>query len=118
MHNYHVLEKEKEIECPSATIRTLLKSLVLAKSSGRLKTKTKHLEHLYVMAKIVICQYVHLLRLTGGHVILSSPSSTLAKEQAFWVGGESFYTTLSEGSSYLRILLFSSMDSPNGKITS
>jgi len=55
MRNYLVLEKEKEMGCSSATIRTILKSLFFAKSSGRLKTK--HLEHFYVMAKIVICQF-------------------------------------------------------------
>lgn len=71
-----------------------------------------------MMAKRVICQYVRPLRLTGGHVILSSPSSALVKEQAVWGGAVSFYRILSEGSSYRTILLFSFMDSLNGKITS
>jgi len=49
--------------------------------------------------------------------MLSSPSSALAKKQTMGEGG-SFYRIPSEGSSYLRILLFSFMDSPNGKIRS
>ena len=45
MHNYPVLEKDKEILCSFISICIILKSVHLTKSSGALKKK-KHLEHL------------------------------------------------------------------------
>lgn len=79
-HNYPVLEKEKYDVCPSPPG---LRSLFPAKSSGTLKNK-KHLEHLFCDGKsdsnapvLYVCQ----LRLTGGYIILSSPSSVLTNRQ-------------------------------------
>ena len=57
MHNYPVLEKDKEILCSFISICIILKSVHLTKSSGALKKKKKCTWKIsYVMAQmIVIC---------------------------------------------------------------
>lgn len=116
MHNYVVLEREKEIGCPSTTTRAIFKSLVLAKNSGKLKMK--HLEHLLCDGKesnLPVCApaqaYWRPCNTFKSLLCISKGAGSLG-------GAVSFYRILSEGSSYRTILLFSFMDSLNGKITS
>lgn len=57
MHNYRLLEKDKEMLSSSITIWTILKSLFLVKISEVLIKKKPPVSVFYVMTKmIVICQ--------------------------------------------------------------
>lgn len=120
MHNYPVLEKDKET-CSSITIWTILKSVFLAKMSGALKRRRRRRKSragsiFYVTVKLtVICWFCWLA--SPGHWRLChsfQPLLCIIEETGRL--GVSFYRSPSKGSSYLRIL-FSFVDSTNGKIT-
>lgn len=110
-------KRRKKKWCFSITLRT--KTFVPAKSRGTLKNKTKkHLAHPFCDGKHdsnVPVPYVCQLRRTGGYILLSDPSSALTEKQAVW--WVSFYRIPGNGSSYVRILLCSFMDSTHGKIS-
>lgn len=92
MHNYPVLEKDKET-CSSITIWTILKSVFLAKMSGALKRKKEEKKSragsiFYVTAKLmVICWFCRLA--SPGHWRLCDSFQPLLciSRQAGWGGG-------------------------------